>query len=79
MFFLYTEEGYNYYKVPVADGVRLKEGKVPETCAEAGLRAVCDGPEGCRYTDTSKCLVTPLSTNCGGPMSVRYQRCYFAY
>ena len=59
---LYTEEGYNYYKVPVADDQRLVEGQVSETCAAAGLRAVCWGSEGCSYIDTTKCLVTPLST-----------------
>ena len=57
---LYTEEGYKYYKVPVADGQRLVEGKVPETCAAAGMRAVCHGSAGSAYTDTTKCLVTPL-------------------
>ena len=76
---LYTEEGYNYYKVPVADGQRLVEGKVPETCAKAGLRALCSGPEGCSWDDTENCLATPLSTDCTGPMSVSNQRCYFAY
>merc|ERR1712062_863821 len=33
---LYSEEGYKYYKVPVADGHQLVEGKVVETCTEAG-------------------------------------------
>ena len=58
---LYTEEGYNYYKVPVADGQRLVEGKVYETCTKAGLRAVCWAHANASYTDTTKCLVTPLS------------------
>ena len=67
---LYTEEGYKYYKVPVADDQRLVEGQVAETCAKAGLRAVCYGPAGSTYTDTTKCLVTPLSTDCNYPMPV---------
>ena len=46
----------------MADGQRLVEGKVAETCAANGLRAVCWGPVGNEYTDTTKCLVTPLST-----------------
>ena len=71
---LHTDRGYKYYKVPVGQGVRLTEGRVSETCAEAGLRAVCSGPQSCKYTDTSKCLVTPLSTNCNNPMSVSNQR-----
>ena len=58
---LYADEGYKYYKVPVADGQRLVEGKVAETCAKAGLKAVCYGPADHRFTDTSKCLATPLS------------------
>ena len=53
----------------VKPGVRLVEGAVSQTCAEAGLKAVCSGPVGCEYTDTEKCLVTPLSsTSCGNPM-----------
>ena len=69
---LYTGSGYAYYKVPVKHGEKLVEGKVPETCAMAGLQAVCSGPDGCEYTDTEKCLVTPLSTDCGNPMFVSH-------
>ena len=67
---LHTDRGYNYYKVAVPHGSRLEEGRVSETCRSAGLRAVCSGPQSCKYTDTTKCLVTPLSTNCNNPMSV---------
>ena len=67
---LYTDRGYEYYKVPVPHGSRMREGRVSETCARAGLRAVCSGPVSCKYTDPTKCLVTPLSTNCNNPMSV---------
>ena len=67
---LYSDDdsGYNYYKVPVLNGTILEEGKVSETCAEAGLEAVCPGLEDCQYTDTTKCLVTPLSRSCGDPL-----------
>ena len=66
---LYTEEGYNYYKVPVADGLRLNGGQVSKTCAEAGLMAVCNGDASCQFTDTTKCLVTPHeSGHCTNPM-----------
>ena len=67
---LYSDGGYNYYKVPVPHGSRMREGRVSETCIDAGLRAVCSGPVSCKYTDTARCLVTPLSTNCNNPMSV---------
>ena len=43
---------------------------VPQTCAEAGMKAVCSGDESCGYTDITKCLVTPLSTKCQSAMSV---------
>ena len=62
---LYSGDGYEYYKVPVTHGERLVEGKVAETCEAAGLKAVCTGPDdGCQFTDTSKCLVTPLASLC---------------
>ena len=61
---------YQYYKVTVDIGTRMTAGKVPETCEEAGLKAVCPGPKGCHYNDESKCVVTPLSskTKCGNIM-----------
>ena len=33
---LYEDSEYEYYKVPVANGRRLDEGAVPETC-QAGI------------------------------------------
>ena len=67
---LYTDANYKYYKVTVDIGTRMTAGKVPETCEEAGLKAVCPGPKGCHYNDESKCVVTPLSskTKCGNIM-----------
>ena len=46
----------------------MVEGAVSDTCQEAGLRAVCPGPGECHYTDTDRCQLTPLSTDCGWPM-----------
>lgn len=65
---LHKEEEYEYYKVPVASGTRLTGGKVALTCDSVGMRAICSGPSSCKYSDTSKCIVTPLSTNCNNPM-----------
>ena len=65
---LHSAEGYSYYKVPVAEGVRLVEGAVADTCEEAGMRAVCLGDTDCPYTDTTKCDVTRLSSDCEFPM-----------
>jgi len=65
---LHKEEEYEYYKVPVARGTRLTEGKVAETCDSVGMKAICSGPSSCKYSDTSKCIITPLSTNCNNPM-----------
>jgi len=64
---LTTSGGYSYYKTPVPFGKKLVTGTVAETCGTVGLRAVCSGPAGCSYT-SSRCLVTPLSTDCGNDM-----------
>ena len=58
---LYTDAHYKYYKFAVDKGTRMTEGKVVETCEEAGLKAVCAGPKSCQYNDESKCVITPLS------------------
>ena len=57
-----------YYKVPVRKGVKLVEGAVADTCEEEGMRAVCLGDTDCPYTDTTKCDVTRLSSDCEFPM-----------
>jgi len=65
---LHKEEEYEYYKVPVVRGTRLTEGQVALTCDSVGMKAICSGPSSCKYSDTSKCIITPLSTNCNNPM-----------
>ena len=59
--------GYSYYGMPVANGKRLVEGAVPDTCEAVGMEAVCSGPSGCGY-NSARCVVTPLSTDCYSPM-----------
>merc|ERR1712198_217828 len=61
---LYRGDGYAYYKVPVLPGTHLTEGAVASTCERVNMTAVCAGDSSCRYTDTSKCMVTPLSSEC---------------
>ena len=56
---LYKGDGYCYYKVPVANGVKLIEGAVPDTCQAAGLEAVCAGAN-CPWR-SSRCKNVPLS------------------
>ena len=52
-------------------GDRLVGGTVYETCEAAGLQAVCFGHAWCWATDTSKCMVTPLtSSDCNDPLLV---------
>ena len=63
-------DDHKYYKVPVLSGSRLSEGQVPHTCRSVGLEAVCSGPEHCMHTNTTNCLITPLSTACGTPQWV---------
>jgi len=65
---LHSDKDYEYYKVAVAEGSKLKEGKVSETCEQAGMRALCSGPKSCEYTNLAMCTITPLSTDCGNPM-----------
>ena len=62
---LYSDKanGEDYYKVPVKKGEYLVRGKVPETCREAGMMAVCAGDEKCRFTDNS-CRIANLSKEC---------------
>jgi len=66
---LYSDNEYDYYKVPVSNGVTLLEGTVQYTCEKVGMKAVCSGPEGCKYNNEENCVVTPLSTTCYQPMS----------
>ena len=69
--FLHSDSQYTYYKFPVDNGVKMTTGKVAETCEEAHLKAVCPGPKLCQYNDESiesKCVITPLSTDCHHPM-----------
>jgi len=68
---LYSDDEYDYYKVPVSNGTTLKEGAVSHTCETVGMRAVCSGPyKGCIRVSAENCVVTPLSSNCFWPMSV---------
>ena len=41
-------------QVPVTHGESLVEGKVPETCEKTGMKAVCMGPNGCRWNNVSR-------------------------
>jgi len=66
---LYSDNEYDYYKVPVSNGTTLVEGTVPYTCEKVGMKAVCNGPAtGCVRVDLEKCVVTPLSSPCFNPM-----------
>ena len=64
---LHSDKQFEYYKVTVDKGTKMTEGKVVETCKEAGLEAVCPGPKGCRSNDEAKCVITPHSSKstCG--------------
>merc|ERR1719342_1261743 len=64
---LYSDNEFSYYKVPVSNGTKLIEGTVPITCEKVGMKAVCNGPEGCQYNSES-CVITPLSSSCSGFM-----------
>ena len=44
----------------------MTEGKVPETCEKAHMKAVCPGSRQCKYTNEAKCVVTPLNMNWKG-------------
>ena len=56
---MYEAAGHRYFKVPVAHGVRLVTGAVPDTCQKNGMEAVCFGSRGCHY-NSARCYVTPL-------------------
>jgi len=61
---LHTNGDYNYYRVPVTNGVKLLATNVVSTCQTAGMQAMCHGGNGCGYNSAS-CMLTPLSTGCG--------------
>ena len=65
---LYADSSFEYYKVRVSNGITLVEGSVAETCKAVGMQAVCSGVSGCKYVDTSMCLMTSLSQDCSSPM-----------
>ena len=70
---MHKDNQYEYYKVTVAQGTRMIEGKVNETCTSAGMKPVCHGPKRTCYADDLAerpfgCYVTPLSDSCGNPM-----------
>ena len=64
---LYSAAGVTYYKVPIPKGVRIVKGVVAATCYKVGLNNVCSGPAGCEF-DVPRCLLTPLSSQCGNHM-----------
>ena len=68
---LYLEENdHFYYGVPVPNGKTMVEGTVADTCDAAGMRAVCEGPAGCKY-NSIRCQVVPPESalGCGSAMS----------
>ena len=69
---LYQDSSYEYYRVEVAPGITMTEGKVSETCEAVGMgmKAVCSGPSGCTHYHPTLCVVTPLSVSsaCNYPM-----------
>jgi len=65
---IHSDNEYDYYKVPVSNGTSLLDGAVSHTCEKVGMKAVCNGPEGCKYDNKENCVVTPLSSDCGNPM-----------
>ena len=52
---------FYYYKVQVADGLRMMEDAIVQTCQGAGLKAVCPGGSECEY-NSPDCFVTPIMT-----------------
>jgi len=65
---IHTADGYRYYKVKFLPGTSITESAVATTCEGVNLKAVCSGPTDCQYTDTTKCMVTKLSTDCSNPL-----------
>ena len=61
---IYKTDGYEFFKVPFSNGTTLGQGSVAETCANAKMKAVCNGDSRCPENSGS-CSVTPLSSACG--------------
>ena len=55
---------FYYYKVQVADGLRMMEDAIVQTCQGAGLKAVCPGGSECNH-NSPDCFVTPIMPSKG--------------
>merc|ERR1712179_282729 len=66
---LYHEEnGAKFYGIPVAEGSKLTEGVVADTCEAVGMRAVCAGDYNCRWS-SNRCQVVDFEAKiCGYTM-----------
>ena len=72
---LWTDLSFDYYKVKVAPGTRMRTGATSRACTLAGMKAVCSGPSSCyKHNNAGKCVHTTLedvqNANCYWPMSV---------
>ena len=67
---LYKDNLFNYYKVKIPPGTKMRFGTVRAACLSAGMRAVCSGPPGCE--SSRECVHTPLNIDqlCGYVMWV---------
>ena len=65
--FIYnSSRGYEFYKVPVANGTALIDGSVAKTCEKVNMTAVCNGGFDTTCPGNSHtCLVTDISIGCG--------------
>merc|ERR1711970_101207 len=64
----YEENGAKFYGIPVAEGSKLTEGVVADTCEAVGMRAVCAGNYNCRWS-SNRCQVVDFEAKiCGYTM-----------
>ena len=50
---LYSDANFDYFKIPVEDGVTMVEGATATACREFGFQAVCNAQSGCGWNDES--------------------------
>merc|ERR1719193_643258 len=64
----YEENGAQFYGIPVAEGTKITEGVVADTCEAAGMKAVCAGDSNCRWS-SNRCQVVDFEARpCGFTM-----------
>merc|ERR1712180_125118 len=54
--FLVGDSSYNYYKVPIPDGITLVKGTIPVVCRDNGMEPVCSSSDNSHPWNVAGCI-----------------------